>query len=88
MFPLAVVDSLNVKVEPSGIISYTIGFKSKSARDWTSQTPDFTTLGSKFLHQHAETRLATSIAGLSGATAISLKNLDLTISRTLYLMKL
>ena len=38
MFPLAVVDSLNVKVEPSGIISYTIGFKSKSARDWTSQT--------------------------------------------------
>ena len=81
MFPLAVVDSLNVKVEPSGIISYTIGFKSKSARDWTSQTPDFTTLGSKFLHQHAETRLATSIAGLSGATAISLKNLDLTISR-------
>ena len=81
MFPLAVVDSLNVKVEPSGIISYTIGFKSKSARDWTSQTPDFKTLGSKFLHQHAETRLATSIAGLSGATAISLKNLDLTISR-------
>ena len=33
------------------------------------------------MHQHAETRLATSIAGLSGATAISLKNLDLTISR-------
>lgn len=81
MFPLAVVDSLQVSVEPSGIVSYTVGFKSKGARDWTAQTPDFTSLGNKFLHQHLQFRLASNIAGLSGATAISLKSFDMTISR-------
>lgn len=81
MFPLAVVDSLKVSVEPSGIVNYTVGFKTKGARDWASQTPDFTSLGNKFLHQHLQFRLASSIAGLSGATAISLKNLELTIAR-------
>ena len=81
MFPLAVVDSLKVSVEPSGIVNYTVGFKTKGARDWASQTPDFTSRGNKFLHQHLQFRLASSIAGLSGATAISLKNLELTIAR-------
>lgn len=81
MFPMATVESLEISVEPTGIVSYTIHFKSKSARDWTSLTPDFTTLGTKFLHQHLQTRLATTVGGLSAATAISLKNLSLTINR-------
>lgn len=81
MFPMAVVDSLNISVEPAGIVNYTIGFKSKGARDWTAQTPSYTTLGSKFLHQHLQFRLASAVGGLAAATPISLKNLDLTISR-------
>lgn len=81
MFPMAVVDSLEMSVEPNGIISYTVGFKSKASLDWASQTPDYTTLGSKFLHQHAQVKLASTIGGLSGATAISLKELTLTINR-------
>lgn len=81
MFPLAVVGSLQMTIEPNGIVSYTVEFKSKYARDWAAQTPNFTSLGSKFLHQHLQVKLASSIAGLSGATAISLKNLDVTISR-------
>lgn len=81
MFPQAVVESLKVSVSPAGIVSYTIHFKSKTARNWTHQTPSFTTLGSKFLHQHLIFKLASTIGGISAATNISLKNLDLTIDR-------
>ncbi len=81
MFPMATVESLQITVEPNGIVAYTVHFKSKTARDWATLTPNFTTLGTKFLHQHLQTRLATSIAGLSAATALSLKNLDITINR-------
>lgn len=81
MFPQAVVESLKMSVEPTGIVSWTIHFKSKHARDWTSQVPDFTSLGSKFLHQHLVAKLATSIAGLSAASAISLKNFEMTFDR-------
>lgn len=81
MFRQAVVESLNIKISPSGIVSYTVHFKSKAARDWASLTPDFTTLGTKWLHQHLIFKLASSVAGLSAASAISLKDLDLTINR-------
>lgn len=82
MFPQAVVESLQITVEPSGIVNYTIHFKSKRSRDWASLTPDFSTLGQKFLHQHLVFKLATNIAGLAAASAISLKNLDMTINRS------
>lgn len=81
MFPLGMINSFNISVEPNGIINYTVGFMSKSAKEWTAFTPDFTSLGSKFLHQHVQVRLADNVAGLSAATAISLKNLDLTINK-------
>lgn len=81
MFPLAVVDSFKMSVDLNGIVNYTIGFKSKGSDDYTSQTPTFTTLGSKFLHQHLGFRLASAVAGLAAATPISLKGLELTISR-------
>lgn len=81
MFPQVVVESLKCSVSPAGIVSWTIHFKSKTARNWTHQTPVFTTLGSKFLHQHLVFKLASNIAGIAAATAISLKNLEFTIDR-------
>lgn len=81
VFPMAVVDSFKMTVEPSGIVNYTIGFKSKRADDYTSQTPSYTTMGSKFLHQHLLFKLASNTAGLAAATAISLKGLELNITR-------
>lgn len=81
LFPQAVVESLKCSVAPNGIVSWTIHFKSKTARNWTHQTPAFTTLGSKFLHQHLRFKIAANIAGISAATALSLKNLDFTIDR-------
>lgn len=85
MYKLGMVDSFQVSVEPSGIVNYTIGFKSKAADEWSTLTPAFTSLGSKFLHQHVTVKLAAAVGDLSGATAISLKNLELNINNnTIY----
>lgn len=81
MYKLGMVDSFQVSVEPSGIVNYTIGFKSKTADEWTSITPVFTSLGSKFLHQHLSVKLAATVGDLAAATAISLKNLEFTINK-------
>lgn len=85
LYPLAMVESFNITVEPGGLVQYTVGFRSKTAREWTAQTADFTSLGNKFLHQHAQVRLAAAVGDLSAASALSLKNLDLTITKnTMY----
>lgn len=81
IYPLGTVDSFQISVEPSGIVNYTVGFKSKAERDFTSQTPNFTAVGNKFLHQHLQFRLADTIGNLAAATPISLKNLELTINK-------
>ncbi len=81
IYSMVTVDSLQMTVEPSGIVNYTIGFKSKVAKDWTDQTPDFTSLGSKFLHQHLHVKTAAAVGDLAAATEINLKNFDMTISR-------
>lgn len=81
MFAGATVDSLKMTIANNAIVAFTVGFKSKTAKDWAIQTPNYTTLGSKFLQQHLQFRLATNIAGLAGASETSLKNLELTINR-------
>lgn len=81
IFPYGVVDSLQITVEQNSPVTYTAGFKSRVARDWTASalTPDFTDIGNKFLHQHLIFKLASSTAGLSAASPISLKALELNI---------
>lgn len=81
MFPFVTVDTLKLSVQPSGLAEWTVGFKSKAAKDWTNLTPTYTTLGSKFLHQHLVFKLASAVGSLTAATGISLKELNLTISR-------
>lgn len=81
MYKLGMIDSFQVSVEPSGIVNYTVGFKSKTADEWTEIASDYTNLGTKFLHQHVQVKLATSTAGLDAATALSVKNLELNINK-------
>jgi len=81
MFRLGVVDSLKITVAMNGMVEYTIGFKSKTAMDYTSQTPVFTTMGSKFLHQHLQTRFASAVGSLGAASETVLKGFEMTISR-------
>lgn len=81
IFRLGMLNSFQMNAEPSGLVNYTVGFMSKYARDWASQTASYTSLGNKFLHQHVQVRLAATVGALSAATPISLKNLELTISK-------
>lgn len=80
VFPLGVVDSLKITVEPDAIVQFTVGFKSKAGRDWSTLTPSYTALGSKFLHQHLIFKLADTIGALGAASAIPLKKLEMTIN--------
>lgn len=79
IFPFAMVDGLEITVEPEGISKAKASFKSRVSRDWATLTPLYTTLGNKFLHQHLVFKLASTIGGLSSATNISLKKLTLKI---------
>lgn len=81
LYRLGMVDSFQIAVEPNGLVNYTLGFKSKTAQEWTSQTANYTSLGNKFLHQHVQVRLAATVGALSAATPISLKNLELNINK-------
>jgi hypothetical protein len=79
VYPLAVVNSLNIVIEQNAIVKATISFMSRVGRSWTTQTADFTALGLKFLHQHLVFKLADTVGALGAATAINLKRLELTI---------
>lgn len=81
MFPLTVVSQLSLVIEQEAIVRCTATIMSRVGKDWTSQTADFTSIGQKFLHQHLRFKLASNIAGISGASEISLKNLTLNINR-------
>lgn len=79
VFPLAVLNSLEITVEPNGKVMYTANFMSRQGRDWSTQTVVVTGLGNKFLHQHLRFKLAAAVGDLSGASLISLKGLTLRI---------
>lgn len=81
IFPLAVVDSLKITAAPKGMVEYTFSIKSKTARDWATQTQDFTTPGSKFLHQHLQVRVAANVAGLAAAPRLNLTQFEFNINR-------
>lgn len=80
IFPFTMIDGLEITVEPEGIAKAKASFKSRVSRDWATLTPSYTTLGNKFLHQHLVCKTASTIGGLSAATAISLKKLSLKIN--------
>lgn len=80
IFPYSVINSLQIVVEPENIVTYTAGFMSRVSRDWTALTPSYTTLGSKFLPQHLIFKLASAVGGLTAASNISLKRLELNLT--------
>lgn len=80
-FRLGIVDSLKVTVAPKGMVEYSFTIKSRKSNDWTTLSPTWTSLGSKFLHQHLQVRLATTVGGLSGATKLNLTHFEMNINR-------
>lgn len=81
MFPMAMINRWALNVEAGQIVRNSIDFISRPGRDWTSQASAFTAPGLKFLHQHLSFKVAANIAGLSAASAISLKSLEFVIEK-------
>lgn len=81
IYALGMVDTFQISVENNGFVNYTVGFKSKTAKDWASQTSNYTSLGNKFVHHHAQIRLAATVGALSAATPISIKSLEFNINK-------
>ena len=80
VFPGTMVNSLEMTVEPEGLVSWTIGFRGMKGRDWQAQTASYTSLGSKFLHQHLNFSVAAAVGSLPG-TELRLRNLTFTIEK-------
>ena len=81
MMTLTMVDSLKISVDPKGVVKYTIGFKSRGAKDWTTATAVYTSDSYKFLHQHFSLKVASDIAGLAAASALSVKSFEIEIAK-------
>lgn len=80
-FALAMIDKLELSVEPEGIAEYTASFRSKAGVDTTTDVPSFTALGNVFNHSHCVVKLAANTAGLAAASALSLTSLKLNITK-------
>lgn len=83
MFPMTMVDKFEFDVKPDALVEYSIDFRARGGQDWGTQTPAFTSLGNKFLHQHFELKLADTIAGLAAASPINVRSFKITISKAL-----
>lgn len=79
-YALAVVDSLSLTFEKNKILDYSVGMMSKKGASATL-TPSFSA-ENKFRPQDFSVKVASNIAGLSGASAIAdVKSLSLEISK-------
>lgn len=83
MYPLAMLNRLEITIEPEGIVKATAGFRSREGQDWQNISAVYTSLGEKYLHQHLGFKLAADIAGLSGASNIDLRALTLTVEKNI-----
>lgn len=78
----AVVDKWKMQVDMNAIVNHTFSFKSKVGADQSvALTPNYTSLGSKFLHQHLSFKLAANVGAIAAATPISLKSLELNVDK-------
>lgn len=80
-FPLAMIESLEIKYERGKFISYTAAFKSKKGTT-ANLTASYTDENS-FRPQDFTFKMANNLAGLNGAQAISLKSASLKFEKNL-----
>lgn len=79
-FSLAMLDKLEISMNPDDVVQYTATFKARSGRQQPAASPSYSTYN-KFLGRHTVVKIATVVAGLGAATAINIKNLKLTINK-------
>jgi len=81
LFPMGMIDSLTIEIKPNDFVQYEIGLKAKGARDWTTVSGVYTSLGKQFLQQHLTFKLAAAVGDLAEASAIDLKSLTLKFNK-------
>jgi len=81
MFPLAMINSMTINIEPEGIVKCSCSFRSKNGRDCTPQTSVYTALGNKFIHTMLSFKIATNTAGIAAASKLKLRSLEFTVTK-------
>jgi hypothetical protein len=84
IYPLVMLDSMEITAELDAVIKFAASFMSKCSRDTVETVPAVVT-ESKFTKKHLQFRIADNIAGLAAASAISLKSLSLRIAKNVTL---
>lgn len=84
LYKLVMLDSLEITAELDEVVKYSASFMSKAATD-TALTVPAVTSESKFTKKHLSVKFAADISGLSGASAISVKSLTLTVAKNVVL---
>lgn len=82
MYRLAMINSLELTAELDQVVKYSAEFMSKRSVPSTITIPDVVA-ENKFIRKSVRVKVASSIAGLSGASALRIKSLTLTISKNL-----
>ena len=81
MFKLAMMNSLNFDFGLGEIAKYTGSFMAQPATDTTASASH--TAENKFVSRHITLKLADTLAGLGAASAISIKNIELSFNKNL-----
>lgn len=81
-YVLAMLETLSIECELGDFAMFEAEFIAKRSKAFTSASPSYTD-ERKFSKPHVKVKVATNIAGLSGASVLSIKNFKLNISKNL-----
>jgi len=84
LYKLVMLESLELTAELDEVVRYSASFMGKQAVG-TSETVPAAVAENKFTKKHLSFKIAENIAGLAGATASSIKSLNLTINKNVAL---
>lgn len=79
-FILAMIETLSIEAELGSFVMFETEFIAKKGQNWTAETPSYTDEG-QFTKQHVKVKVADNIAGLSGASVLSLKRVTLNFAK-------
>ncbi len=78
---LGCLENLEIKIDPMALVQYSSAFKAKKGA--TATLTPAQTVENRFHAKHATFKVAANLAGLTGATAMNIRNLSLKISKNL-----
>lgn len=80
-YALAMLDSLQFDLKPADVVTFQATFKARSGRQIAAASPSYAAVN-KFLSRHAIVKIATDTSGLAATSALSLKSMQLRITKS------